>query len=111
GAVALNLNMRWFLHQKDGEKYEAYLPRELGIRSSGAWKGWVVPEGGHDYRPQAAELARLVARRFLRPPYVFTTPWGLRGGDFLRYFTEPYEVFGNDSCFMPFYWARIHANG
>jgi MoaA/NifB/PqqE/SkfB family radical SAM enzyme len=112
-AFAINLNMRWFLAEHDGKAYEEHLRRELGITSSGAWRGWLVSEKdrGHDYAPQASALARLVGQRSLRPPYVFTTPWGLEGGDFLRYFTDPYEVFGNESCFMPFYWARIHANG
>jgi hypothetical protein len=40
-----------------------------------------------------------------------TTPGGLRGPDFARYFEDFSEVFGNESCFMPFYWARIHSNG
>jgi MoaA/NifB/PqqE/SkfB family radical SAM enzyme len=38
-------------------------------------------------------------------------PKHLRGNDFEKYFTDYLNVFGNESCFMPFYWARIHANG
>jgi MoaA/NifB/PqqE/SkfB family radical SAM enzyme len=111
GACFVNLNMRWFLREADGAAYERHLQRALGVKSSGAWRGWLVDDKPHDYRSQAAALARMVALRRFRPPYLFTTPWGLRGGDFLRYFTEPDNVFGNETCFMPSYWARIHANG
>ena len=44
-------------------------------------------------------------------PFVFTTPSQLRGSDYQTYFTDYLNTFGNESCFMPFYWARIHANG
>jgi MoaA/NifB/PqqE/SkfB family radical SAM enzyme len=111
GSFFINLNMRWFLGEADGVAYEKHLARTLGVKSSGAWRGWVVDGKPHDYREQAAALARLVGTRWLRPPYPFSTPWGLRGGDFQRYFADPYEVFGNETCFMPSYWARIHANG
>lgn len=113
GAFVLNVNLRWFLHERDGVAYERHLADKLGVTSSGAWRGWLVPEGdaGHDYAAQAAALAKLTATRHLAPPYVMTTPYGLAGNDFARYFTDPYETFGNDSCFMPFYWARVHANG
>ncbi|HEV8188540.1 MAG TPA: SPASM domain-containing protein, partial [Pyrinomonadaceae bacterium] len=40
-----------------------------------------------------------------------TTPNQLRGSDYQTYFTDYLNTFGNESCFMPFYWARIHANG
>jgi MoaA/NifB/PqqE/SkfB family radical SAM enzyme len=112
GAFFVNLNMRWFLRERDGRAYEAHLARTMGVRSSGAWRGWLIDDKApHDYRAQARAAARLVARRSLRPPYVFTTPWGLKGGDFLKYFVETDEVFGNQTCFMPMYWARVHANG
>ena len=111
GALFINLNMRWFLRESDGVAYERHLQRALGVKSSGAWRGWLVDDKPHDYRGQASALARMVARRRVLPPYLFTTPWDLRGNDFLRYFTEPETVFGNETCFMPSYWARIHANG
>lgn len=111
GAFFINLNMRWFLSEQNGLDYEKHLERTLGVKSSGAWRGWITDGKPHDYSAQASSLARLVGQRSLRPPYAFSTPWGLRGGDFLRYFTEPSAVFGNETCFMPSYWARIHANG
>ncbi len=45
----------------------------------------------------------------LRPPYVITGPSQLRGKDYENWFTDYLNTFGNESCFMPFYWARIHA--
>jgi MoaA/NifB/PqqE/SkfB family radical SAM enzyme len=113
GAFALNYNLRWFLPPEAGRAYEAHLQEHFGLRSSGAWRGWVSDRPDHDYRPAANALADLLQReRFrLRPPYVFTTPSGLGRRDLERYFTDYAEVFGNESCFMPFYWARVHSNG
>lgn len=111
GVLALNYNMRWFLHQDVGEAYERHLEHEFGLRSSGAWRGWVSNHAEHDYRGAAAALRRVVRRRRLFPPYVVTTPSQLRGNDFDAYFSDYLNVFGNESCFMPFYWARVHANG
>ncbi len=110
-AFALNYNLRWFLPEAAGLAYEEHLEREFGLRSSGAWRGWLSPE--HDYREAAAALERALRRhgRRLLPPYVFTTPAGLRGAQLERYFADYSEVFGQESCFMPFYWARVHSNG
>jgi len=49
-------------------------------------------------------------KRFSRP-VVVTTPSQLRGADYETYFTDYLNTFGNESCFMPFYWARVHASG
>jgi MoaA/NifB/PqqE/SkfB family radical SAM enzyme len=113
GAFALNYNLRWFLSPEAGQAYEAHLQAHFGLRSSGAWRGWLSDRPDHDYRPAANAVADLMQRnRFrLRPPYVFTTPAGLGRRDLERYFSDYGEVFGNESCFMPFYWARVHSNG
>jgi MoaA/NifB/PqqE/SkfB family radical SAM enzyme len=114
GALAINYNFRWFLSEEVGKKYESHLQEEFGLRSSGAWRGWVSPRhDSHDYGAVAASLEKVLSRRKRRllPPYVFTTPAGLRGKQCESYFTDYLETFGNESCFMPFFWARIHANG
>lgn len=113
GALAINYNFRWFLTEEVGEQYEKHLETEFGLRSSGAWRGWLSPRhDAHDYGSVAEALERVLRRRnrFL-PPYVFTTPARLRGKQCESYFTNYLETFGNESCFMPFFWARVHANG
>jgi MoaA/NifB/PqqE/SkfB family radical SAM enzyme len=112
-AFVINYNMRWFLTEEVGVAYERHLQSHFGIASSGAWRGWLSERSDHDYTETTNQLARLVrSKRFkLFPPYVVTTPAKLRGRDFRAYFADYLEVFGRDSCFMPFYWARVHANG
>lgn len=114
GAFMLNFNLRYFMPEAAGLAYEKHLQKEFGLKSSGAWRGWVVP--GHDkqdYRETADRVRRLLRRKRFRliPPYVVSGPSQLRGKDFDNWFTDYLNTFGNESCFMPFYWARIHANG
>jgi len=107
----LNYNMRWFLTEEVGEAYEHHIRREFGIESSGAWRGWISSHPEHDYSAAAHALKCITSRRRFRTPFVVTTPSQLRGDDFKEYFRDYLNVFGNESCFMPFYWARIHSNG
>ena len=112
-ALAINYNFRWFLTEDVGQAYERHLQREFGLKSSGAWRGWVsANHEKHDYGNVAAALTRVLAnrKRFSRP-VVVTTPNQLRGPDYQTYFTDYLNTFGNESCFMPFYWARVHASG
>ena len=112
GVFIVNYNLRYFMPESAGLAYEKHLKEELGVTSSGAWRGWVVP--GHeqnDYREPVERLRRLLTRRRFSPPYVVTGPSHLRGRDLDEWFSDYLNTFGNESCFMPFYWARIHANG
>lgn len=114
GVFMLNYNLRYFMPETAGIAYEKHLKTEFGVSSSGAWRGWIAPtHEQHDYTDTADRLRRLIARKRLRvlPPYVVTGPSHLRGKDFDRWFSDYLDTFGNESCFMPFYWARIHANG
>jgi MoaA/NifB/PqqE/SkfB family radical SAM enzyme len=115
GAFVLNYNLRYFMPEGAGLAYEKYLREHLGVeRSSGAWRGWIAPKHeGHDYREAAGRLDRLLRRKRFRllPPYAVAGPDHLRGRDFEAWFTDYSNTFGNESCFMPFYWARVHANG
>ena len=113
-AFAINYNFRWFLTEKIGLTYEKHLEQEFGVKSSGAWRGWVSPDHEkHDYGNVARALQRVLRRKRFRlsPPFVVTTPSQLRGQDYEKYFTDYLNTFGNESCFMPFYWARVHSNG
>jgi MoaA/NifB/PqqE/SkfB family radical SAM enzyme len=112
-ALSINYNFRWFLTEDVGQAYERHLKREFGLKSSGAWRGWLsTNHEKHDYGNVAAALTRVLRkRRRFSPPFVVTTPSQLRGSDYQTYFTDYLDTFGNESCFMPFYWARIHANG
>ena len=112
-ALAINYNFRWFLTEDVGQAYERHLKNEFGVRSSGAWRGWLSNNHEkHDYGNVAAALTRVLQKkRRFSPPFVVTTPSQLRGSDYQTYFTDYLNTFGNESCFMPFYWARIHANG
>jgi MoaA/NifB/PqqE/SkfB family radical SAM enzyme len=112
-ALAINYNFRWFLTEEIGQAYERHLQHEFGVKSSGAWRGWVsTNHESHDYTKVAAALDRVLRkRRRLSPPFVVTTPNQLRGSDYQTYFTDYLNTFGNESCFMPFYWARVHASG
>ena len=112
GVFIVNYNLRYFMPESAGLAYEKHLRKEMGVKSSGAWRGWVVP--GHeknDYREPVERLRRLLAKHRFRPPYVVTGPSHLRGKDLDEWFSDYLNTFGNESCFMPFYWARIHANG
>jgi MoaA/NifB/PqqE/SkfB family radical SAM enzyme len=114
GVFGLNYTMRYFLPVEAGVDYEGQLRDLFDLRSSGAWRGWVSPSHArHDYTAAAASLARVLRRQRLRlsPPFVFVLPRRLKGRRLLQYFEDYYEVFGNESCFMPFYWARVHSNG
>ena len=114
GVFMLNYNLRYFMPETAGIAYEKHLKTEFGVTSSGAWRGWLAPtHEQHDYTGTVDRLQRLLARKRLRvlPPYVVTGPSHLRGKDFGRWFSDYLDTFGNESCFMPFYWARIHANG
>jgi MoaA/NifB/PqqE/SkfB family radical SAM enzyme len=114
GVFGLNYTMRYFLPPEAGVDYERQLADHFGVRSSGAWRGWVSPSHArHDYTEAADALERVLRRQRFRlaPPFVFVLPRGLRGRRLLQYFEDYYEVFGNESCFMPFYWARVHSNG
>ncbi len=112
-ALAINYNFRWFLTEEVGQAYERHLQHEFGVKSSGAWRGWLSPDHEkHDYSTVAAALTRVLQKRKrFSPPFVITTPSQLHGSDYQTYFTDYLNTFGNESCFMPFYWARIHANG
>jgi len=113
GVFALNYNMRWFLTEEIGLAYEKHLDEHFGLTSTGAWRGWISNQK-NDYHDKAGvRLRRVLRKQRFRPlpPYVVTTPKQLRGNDFEKYFTDYLNVFGSESCFMPFYWARIHANG
>ncbi len=113
GAFIVNYNMRWFLAEEVGEAYETHLKEQFNTTSTGAWRGWISEAADHDYKPAAKTMGEIMRKQRwnLKPPYVMTTPSQLRGSDFYRYFADYMEVFGNESCFMPYYWARIHANG
>jgi MoaA/NifB/PqqE/SkfB family radical SAM enzyme len=114
GVLIVNYNLRYFMPEGAGLAYEKHLQEEFGVKSSGAWRGWIAPSHEqHDYRETAARLRRLLQRKRLRlqPPYVVSGPSHLRGKDFDDWFSDYLNTFGNESCFMPFYWARIHANG
>jgi len=112
GVFMVNYNLRYFMPESAGLAYETHLREELGATSSGAWRGWVVPEHHrNDYRAPVERLRRLLSRRRFQPPYVVTGPSHLRGTDLDEWFSDYLNTFGNESCFMPFYWARIHANG
>jgi MoaA/NifB/PqqE/SkfB family radical SAM enzyme len=114
GVFMLNYNLRYFMPESAGLAYENHLQEELGVTSSGAWRGWISPaHEHHDYSEAVSRLRHLLARTRLRmlPPYVVTGPSHLRGKDFDRWFSDYLDTFGNESCFMPFYWARVHANG
>ncbi|HEY6231997.1 MAG TPA: radical SAM protein [Pyrinomonadaceae bacterium] len=113
-AFMLNYNFRYFLPESAGLAYEKHLKEVFGLQSSGAWRGWIVRDyEKNDYREVADRVRRLLrAKRFnLRPPYVVSGPSQLRGQDYDNWFTDFLNTFGNESCFMPFYWARVHANG
>jgi MoaA/NifB/PqqE/SkfB family radical SAM enzyme len=113
-ALVINYNMRWFVPESAGLAYEKHLEEHFGLKSSGAWRGWVSPgHETHNYEEAAAAINRVVRKNRYRvtPPFVATTPGQLRGRDYLHYFTDYLNTFGNESCFMPFYWARVHANG
>ena len=114
GVFMLNYNLRYFMPENAGVAYEKHLEEQMGVTSSGAWRGWVAPaHDQHDYRETVDRLRRLLMRKRLRvwPPYVVTGPSHLRRKDFDGWFSNYLNTFGNESCFMPFYWARIHANG
>ena len=111
GVMAINFNMRWFLNEDIGQAYEKHLKDHFGLTSTGAWRGWISNQADHDYTTAAQTLQRLVHKKRMRPPFVVTTPSHLRGDDYKTYFADYLDVFGNESCFMPFYWARIHATG
>jgi len=112
-ALAINYNFRWFLTEEVGLAYERHLEHAFGVKSSGAWRGWISKSHeSHDYSNVAQALNRVLRKRNrLSPPFVVTTPSQLRGSDYQTYFTDYLNTFGNESCFMPFYWARVHASG
>ena len=112
-ALAINYNFRWFLTEDIGKAYERHLQHAFDLKSTGAWRGWLSENHEkHDYSTVAESLRQVLEKRkrFSRP-VVFTTPSQLRDSDYQTYFTDYLNTFGNESCFMPFYWARIHANG
>jgi MoaA/NifB/PqqE/SkfB family radical SAM enzyme len=114
GVFMLNYNLRYFMPEEAGLAYEKHLQEQFGLKSSGAWRGWVVPQHDKvDYRETVNRLRRLLRnnRARITPPFAVTGPSQLRGRDFDNWFSDYLNTFGNESCFMPFYWARIHANG
>jgi len=113
GVFVLNLNMRWFVTEEVGASYEAHLLEYFRIKSCGAWRGLISRHSDHDYKPACAALRALREKKnlFVFPPYIAVTPTQLRGRNFETYFSGSENVFGCESCFMPFYWARIHSNG
>lgn len=114
GVFMINYNLRYFMPESAGLAYEKHLTEEMGVTSSGAWRGWVAPgHEKHDYRESTSALRRLLRQKRFKfwPPYAVTGPSHLRGKDFDNWFSDYLDTFGNESCFMPFYWARIHANG
>ncbi|UCE04640.1 MAG: radical SAM protein [bacterium] len=113
GVFVLNYNLRWFLTEEVGNAYEKQLKRIFDLKSSGTWRGWISKYENHDYKPAAKALHRITRKKRFRvfPPYVVTIPSHIRGRDFETYFTDYQNVFNRESCFMPFYWVRIHSNG
>jgi len=111
---AVNYTFRYFMPEEAGLAYEEHLREHMGVASSGAWRGWVSKSHQeHDYAETSARVAAVLQKhRFrVRPPFVFSMPKNIRGSDIEKYFTNYLNVFGNESCFMPFYWARVHSNG
>jgi MoaA/NifB/PqqE/SkfB family radical SAM enzyme len=114
-AFALNYNLRYFMPEEAGLAYEKHLQEHFGIeKSSGAWRGWIAPKHDkHDYSEATGKLRRLLRQKRFRllPPFPVAGPSHLRGKDYEDWFTDYLNTFGNESCFMPFYWARVQANG
>jgi MoaA/NifB/PqqE/SkfB family radical SAM enzyme len=114
-AFALNYNLRYFMPEEAGLAYEKHLQEHFGIeKSSGAWRGWIAPKHDtHDYSEATGKLRRLLRQKRFRllPPFPVAGPDHLRGKDYEDWFTDYLNTFGNESCFMPFYWARVQANG
>jgi MoaA/NifB/PqqE/SkfB family radical SAM enzyme len=112
---ALNYNLRYFMPEEAGLAYEKHLQEHFGIeKSSGAWRGWIAPKHDkHDYSEATGKLRRLLRQKRFRllPPFAVAGPSHLRGKDYEDWFTDYLNTFGNESCFMPFYWARVQANG
>ncbi len=113
GVFAVNYNMRWFMAEESGIEYEKQLDTVFGLKSTGAWRSWIKDPKEYGYTAGAEAMARIVKKRGFRlfPPYIVTMPYGLKGKDFASYFGNYEEVFGCDSCFLPFYIARVHSNG
>ena len=98
GVFMLNYNLRYFMPENAGVAYEKYLEEQMGVTSSGAWRGWVAPaHDQHDYRETIDRLRRLLMRKRLRvlPPYVVTGPSHLRRKDFDGWFSSYLNTFGN----------------
>lgn len=112
GVMAINYNMRWFLSEEAGLAYEKHLQTHFNVKSRGAWRGFISEPNDHDYKTAAAALKTILAKKRFRiaPPFVVTMP-RLKRKDFETYFSDYLEVFGNESCFLPFYLARVHSNG
>lgn len=113
GGFVLNYNLRYFLSEENGLAYEKDLHTYFNLKSTGAWRGFISDPHDYDYKKIAAALQTIKRKKGfrIRPPFVVTSPVHLRGKDFETYFSDYLEVFGNESCFMPFYWARVHSNG
>jgi MoaA/NifB/PqqE/SkfB family radical SAM enzyme len=63
-ALAINYNFRWFLTEDVGQAYERHLQHEFGVKSSGAWRGWVsTNHEKHDYSNVAAALNRVLQKK------------------------------------------------
>jgi MoaA/NifB/PqqE/SkfB family radical SAM enzyme len=113
GVFFLNYIMRWFSTEEIGLAYEKHLQAHFNLKSTGAWRGGNLNPENDFYKRASIHLRQIFRKQKYNPfpPYVVTMPKHLRGNDFDKYFTDYLNVFGNESCFMPFYWARIHANG
>src|SRR5829696_7466258 len=99
GVFMINYNLRYFMPESAGLAYEKHLQDEMGVTSSGAWRGWISPKHDqHDYRETIERLRRLLKRKRLFPPYPVTGPSHLRGKDFDNWFSDYLNTFGNESC-------------
>ncbi len=97
----------WFTSEQIGHNHQALMNREFGCDAT-AWKGYVSAPSRFDVPKLITEL-RCVGSRHWKYPYLIVPD--LREKDIPRYFTEPWNTFGNTRCLSPWITTEIQANG
>ncbi len=113
GAFLVNFNLRWFVPETEGLKYNQVLREEFGVKPSNAWTGWTTSSALGEMGAAVERLHAKLRRQFirLRTPYFSVMPKRLSLGQMRRHYTDYESTFGITKCAMPSFMARIYSNG
>jgi radical SAM protein with 4Fe4S-binding SPASM domain len=97
----------WYTTEKIGRAHAALMKREFNCNAI-AWKGYLSDPSKFDVPRLLEEMREVRAREW---PFDYMFVPRIADEDVPKYFTEPWNTFGNKVCTSPWTATEIQANG